>query len=86
MDLEIIILTEVRQLSYDIIFMWNLTYTTNELTKKYRFTYIQNKLTATKGEKGGEWDKFLKIKNYFLNSMKLGHAFLSSLTFSALSL
>ena len=41
---------------------------------------------ATKGEKGGEWDKFKKIKNSIsFNSMKLGHAFLSSLTFSALS-
>ena len=31
MDLEIIILTEVGQLSYDIIFMWNLKHATDEL-------------------------------------------------------
>lgn len=59
MDLEIIILTEVRQRSYDIIFMWNLTYATNELTKKYGFTNIQNKLTATEGESGWMRDKFI---------------------------
>ena len=56
MDLEIIILNEVRerQISYVITYMWN--------TKKwYKWTYLQNrkrladtenKLTATTGEKG----------------------------------
>ena len=36
-DLEIIILSEVvrpRQISYDIIYMWNLKYDTNELIYK----------------------------------------------------
>ena len=38
---------------------------TNELTyKTNRFRDTENKLMATKGEKGGEWDKFKKIKNY----------------------
>ena len=36
MDLEVIILSEVRerQISYDIIYMWNLKYDTNELIYK----------------------------------------------------
>ena len=36
MDLEIIILSEVshRQISYDITYMWNLKYDTNELIYK----------------------------------------------------
>ena len=32
MDLEMIILSEVRQISYDITYMWNLKYDTNEPT------------------------------------------------------
>ena len=37
MDLEIVILSEVsqRQISYDIIYMWNLK-------KGYQWTYLQN--------------------------------------------
>ena len=36
MDLEIIILSEVsqRQISYDVTYMWNLKYDTNELIYK----------------------------------------------------
>ena len=32
MDLEMIILSEVRQISYDITYRWNLKYDTNEPT------------------------------------------------------
>ena len=51
MDLEIIILSEVksekeRQISYNITYMWNLKYNTNELIYK---TGIENKLMVTKG-------------------------------------
>ena len=34
MDLEIIILSAVRQILYDITYMWNLKYNTNELICK----------------------------------------------------
>ena len=58
MDLEIIILTEVvrqRQIPYDLTYMWNLKYDTNELIykTKNRLADIENKLTVTKGEKRG---------------------------------
>ena len=58
MDLEIIILTEVvrqRQIPYDLTYMWNLKYDTNELIykTKNRLADIENKLTVTKGEKWG---------------------------------
>ena len=48
MDLEIIILSEVsqtreRQIPYDIVYMWNLKYDTNELIyKTNRLTDIEN--------------------------------------------
>ena len=55
MDLDIIILSEVRerQISYDITYMWNLM-------KWYKWTYLQNRdrlrdieseLMVTKGER-----------------------------------
>ena len=58
MDLEIIILTEVvrqRQIPYDLTYMWNLKYDTNELIykTKNRLADIENKLTVTKGDKRG---------------------------------
>ena len=57
MDLEFIILSEVsqteRQISYDISYMWNLKYDTNELITKQKQTHsIENNLTVTKGEEG----------------------------------
>ena len=67
MDLEIIILSEVksdreRQISYDVTYTWNLknwnkwTY----LQNRNRLTDIENKLTVTKGETGRDklqvWD------------------------------
>ena len=58
MDLEIIILSEVksdreRQILYDITHMWNLTFKNdiNEpIYKIERLTDFENKLTVTKGE------------------------------------
>ena len=43
-----------RQIPYDITYMWNLKYDTNEITyKTNRLTDTENKLMATKGERGG---------------------------------
>ena len=49
MDPEMIIL---RQISYDIIYMWNLkrTIQVNLLTKQNRLIDIENKFRITKGE------------------------------------
>jgi len=45
MDLEIIILSEVRERQiYDITYMWNLT------LKEYKWPYLQNKLTDTENK------------------------------------
>ena len=62
MDLEVIILSEVksdkeRQISYNIIYMWNQKNDTNELIYKTETdSDIENKLMVTKGERvgGGE--------------------------------
>ena len=68
MDLEIIILSEVksdreRQISYDITSMWNLKkwYKWTYLQNRNRLTDMENKLMVTKGERGGRdklgvWD------------------------------
>ena len=56
MDLETIILREVRerQISYDITYMCNLKYDTNELIYKTETdSQRENKLMVTKGESGG---------------------------------
>ena len=44
-----------RQIPYDITYMWKLKYDTNELTYKTETDSqdIENKLTVTKGERGG---------------------------------
>ena len=44
-----------RQMLYDNIHMWNLKYDASELIYKTetRLTDIENKLKASKGEKGG---------------------------------
>ena len=69
-DLEIIILSEVSQKEkdkYDITYMWNLKYDTNELIYKtetdsrHRKQDIENKRMVTKGERRerdelGIWD------------------------------
>ena len=60
MDLEVIILSEVksdkeRQISYNIIYMWNQKNDTNELIYKTETdSDIENKLMVTKGERGGQ--------------------------------
>ena len=56
MQLEIIILSEVRerQLPYDITYMWNLKYGTNERIYKTEIdSDIENRLVAAKGGRGG---------------------------------
>ena len=54
MDLENIILTEVRQISYDITYMWNVKNNTNEsIYKTETDSDKQNKLLITKGRGGG---------------------------------
>ena len=41
-----------RQISYDITYLWNLKYDTNELIYKTEtLTDIENKLMVTKGER-----------------------------------
>ena len=51
-----------RQMSYDITYMWNLKkwYQWTYLQSRNRVTDVENKLTVTKGERGGdklgEWD------------------------------
>ena len=66
MDLEIIILSEVSQkeIPYDITYMWNLKYDTNEFiyeTETGRPTDRKKKIMVIKGErekrdKLGAWD------------------------------
>ena len=57
MDLEIIILTEVRerQILYGIIYTWKLKtwYKRTYLQNRNRLTDIENKLMVIKGESGG---------------------------------
>ena len=60
MDLDIIILSSSksdreRKIPYDITYMWNLKYDTNELIYKTEIdSDIENKLMVAKGEMGGE--------------------------------
>ena len=49
MDLEIITLCEVRQISYDITYMWNLK-KIKELIKK-KFIDFKTKFMVTRGER-----------------------------------
>ena len=44
-----------RQIPYDITYMWNLKYNTNELIYETETdSDIENKLMVTKGEEAGE--------------------------------
>ena len=55
-NLEIIILSEVSQKGkdkYDIIYMWNLKYATNELIFRYRPTDVENRFMSTKRKREG---------------------------------
>ena len=57
MDLEIITLNKVRQISYDITYMWNLKkwykWTYLPIKNRNRLTDIENRLMVTKGQRGG---------------------------------
>ena len=57
MQLEILILSEVerkRQIPYDITYMWNLKYATNEPSyKTERLTDIENRLVVARGKREG---------------------------------
>ena len=66
MDLEILILNEVRkrQIPYDMTYMWNLNkwYKQTYLQNRNRLTDVENKLRVTKGERVGRdklgvWDE-----------------------------
>ena len=58
MDIEIIILNEVRerQISYDIIYMWNQKKKKIQMNSflKQRLADIEKKLTVTDGKRGME--------------------------------
>ena len=59
MDLEIIILSEVksdnkRQISYDTTYMWYLKYDTNDLICKIETRHTENELVVSKGKSDGE--------------------------------
>ena len=57
MDLEVIILSEVRerQISYDIIYMWNLKYDTNELI--YKTERDRHREQTCGCHRGGGWGR-----------------------------
>ena len=66
MELEIIILSEVSQTQktkpYDITYMYNLKYDTNELLLKEKHTDIENRLVAAKwGRVGERWSGSLGL-------------------------
>ena len=59
MDLEVIILSEVsqRKIPYDIIYMWNLKYNTNEpIYKTETDSDIENRPMVVSGERRWERD------------------------------
>ena len=58
MQLEILILCEVkserkRQLPYDISYMWNLKYGTDELSTEHNLTDMESRLMVAKGKGEG---------------------------------
>ena len=59
MNLEIIILSKVRQKEkdkYHMIYMWNLKYDTNEhIYQAKTDTDIENRLVVASGREGGGW-------------------------------
>ena len=66
-----------RQIPYDIIYMWNLKYDTDELIYKIenRLTVIENKLLVTKGKGGGKdklgvWDQQKQAVTYRMDKPK----------------
>ena len=75
MDLEIIILSEVkqdreRQILHDITYRWNLKYDTNELIYEIE-TDIEKRLVVAKGEDGWRgwiWSLGLADVNYYIEN------------------
>ena len=70
MDLEIIILSEVsqRQISYDITYMWNLKYDTNEYMYMLIYSYkISGGIKRNEMIFSGEW-KWSSETSTFLHS------------------
>ena len=51
MDLEIITLCEVRQISYDITYMWNLKKNKRTYLLKKKFIDFKTKFMVTRGER-----------------------------------
>ena len=73
MDLEIIILTKIsqRQIPYDIIYMWNLKYDTNEHIYKTKTTHRYREQTwdcqegwGWQRERLGVWDWQMQTITY----------------------
>ena len=59
MELETLILSEVKserekQILYDITYMWNLIYGTNEPIYRNKLMDLENRLVVAKGEGEGE--------------------------------
>ena len=56
-QLEILILSEVRQITYDITYMWNLKYGTNEhIYNTETDSQTQRTDCGCQGGEGKEWD------------------------------
>ena len=69
MKLEIIILSEVRQISCDITYMWNIEYDTNELIYKQKQTHRHRKQTygyqrGKRRDKLGVWVQQIQTTIY----------------------
>ena len=61
-----------RQISYDIVYMWNLKkwYKWTYLQNRNRVTNVENKLTVTKGKGGGGINWEIGIDKYTLLYVK----------------
>ena len=71
MDLEIVILSEVREISYDITYMWTLkrNYTNVLIYKTETDSDMENRLVVAKGEGVREgWSGSLGLRdaNYYI--------------------
>ena len=69
MDLETIILSEVRQTPYDLTYKWNLKYDTNELIYKTDSRHREQSCGCQGGVqvgKGWIWNLGLADANYYI--------------------
>ena len=60
---------EERQIPYDITYIWNLIYGTNELSTEKKIMNLENRLMAAKGEgEGVGWTGNLGLvdANYYI--------------------